>query len=172
MTTTSRSGSPLTCLTEKLGGESQFKQFIETFCERALEDANLAMAFKGMDSEVLSGRMEHLIKMVFGYSYKSSMVDEKIRGGIVLRNYSIFQLGMNAMQLEKLQAQFEASMVDSLVDGNAYRRCKDRFDDLRKMIEVQSHGIHQSNIAFENDAARIMMARSGSSRRVISARTA
>jgi hypothetical protein len=135
-----------------------------TFCETVLQDIELEVAFKGMDAEVLADHMTNLIKMVFGYSCKSSMVSSNIRGQVVLRNYALFELGLSRGQLRKLQLHFEAAMRDSVVEGEVFEHCVDRFTDLCIIFDAEKRGLQQSTDSMSNDPAMIMMARA---RRVV-----
>ncbi|CAJ1970349.1 unnamed protein product [Cylindrotheca closterium] len=159
-----QSQSPLAALTEQIGGESAFNYLIMTFSETVLQDLELQVAFKGMDAEVLADHMTNLIKMVFGYSCKSSMVSSSVRGRVVLRNYALFELGLSRSQLRKLQLHFEAAMVDSMVEGDVFEHCKERFTDLCIIFDAEKRGLQQSPDAMSNDPAMIMMARA---RRVV-----
>ena len=162
------SQSPLTALTKQIGGESALNFLIMTFCERALQDdLDLEVAFKGMGAEVLADHMTNLIKMVFGCPCKSIMANSNIRGQVVLRNYALFELGLSRGQLRKLQLHFEASMSDSMVEGDVFEHCKDRFTDLCIVYDEEKRGLQQSSDVMTNDPARIMMARASSSRRLL-----
>lgn len=59
---TNGSQSPLVALTEEIG-EHQLNVLIMQFSESIVEDADLEVAFKGMDAEALSEHMTNLIKM-------------------------------------------------------------------------------------------------------------
>lgn len=164
--------SPLTALTEQLGGESQLNSFVMTYSASVLKDLDLEVAFKGMNAEELADHMTNLIKMIFGYTCKSSMVNRSIRGQIVLRNYSIFELGLSRLQLRKLQVYFAAALKDSLIDGEVLDCCMDRFADLCKIVESDSRTFRQKNDVMSTDPAMIMMARAASSRTLVAPKAA
>lgn len=142
--------SPLAALTGKIGGESQLNSFVLTFSERVLKDSGLQVAFKEMDAETLSQQMVHLIKTVFGYS-KSSIVESNIGGQIVLRNSALFELGLSRPDLRKFQLYFAAALKDSLVEGEVWNSCNDRFAELCRILEAESRSFHPSNKAISND---------------------
>ncbi|KAL3936505.1 MAG: hypothetical protein SGBAC_008191 [Bacillariaceae sp.] len=150
--------SPLAALTEHLGGESQLNSFVTMFSANALKDLEMQVAFKGMDAEAVADHMINLIKMVFGYTCKSSMINRTIRGQIVLRNYAIFELGLSRGQLSKLHDHFEDALSDSLVGGAVMECCMDRFTDLCAVVEADSRSFRQSDDSMSNDPAMIMMA--------------
>ncbi|KAL3934294.1 MAG: hypothetical protein SGBAC_009959 [Bacillariaceae sp.] len=164
------SESPLAALTEQLGGESQLSSFVMMFSASALRDLELQVAVKGMDAEALADHMINLIKMVFGYACKSSMVNSTIRGQIVLRNYALFELGLSHGQLNKLHLHFEDALSDSLVEGEVMECCMDRFTDLCKIVEADSRSFRQNNHSLSmmsNDPAMIMMAQASSRKLVV-----
>ncbi|KAL3936507.1 MAG: hypothetical protein SGBAC_008193 [Bacillariaceae sp.] len=151
--------SPLAALTEQLGGASEFNYFVMTYSETVLEDLELQVAFKGMDTEEHAGHMNNLINTVFGYACKSSMAHSNIRGQIVLRNFAIFELGLSRPQLRKLQLYFAAVLKDSLVEGEVLGFCNDRFADLCRILEVESGRLRKCKDSMSNDdPALIMMA--------------
>eukprot|EP00526_Cylindrotheca_closterium_P023530 CAMPEP_0113631156 /NCGR_PEP_ID=MMETSP0017_2-20120614/16191_1 /TAXON_ID=2856 /ORGANISM="Cylindrotheca closterium" /LENGTH=170 /DNA_ID=CAMNT_0000541655 /DNA_START=111 /DNA_END=623 /DNA_ORIENTATION=- /assembly_acc=CAM_ASM_000147 len=169
---TNGSQSPLEALTQQIGGESAFNYLIKTFSETILQDLALEVALKGMDIEALAEHMSNLIKMVFAYSCKSSMVNSSIRGQIVLRNYALFELGLSRGHLRKLQLHFEAAMRDSMVEGEVFDSCKQRFTDLCIVFEAEKRGLLQTKpSSMENDPAMIMM-RAASSRRLVAPKAA
>ncbi|KAL3936504.1 MAG: hypothetical protein SGBAC_008190 [Bacillariaceae sp.] len=162
--------TPLTALTEQLGGESQLNSFVMMFSASALRDLELQVAFKGMDAEAVADHMINLIKMVFGYTCRSSMINSTIRGQIVLRNYAIFELGLSRGQLSKLHDHFEDALSDSFSVGGAVMECcMDRFTDLCTIVEVDSKGFRQQcNDDFRsNDPAMIMMMAQASRRHAV-----
>lgn len=93
------------------------------------------------------------------------MVNPNIRGQIVLRNYALFELGLTRAQLDKLLLYFEDAMADSLVQGEVFDHCSDRFMDLCRMFEAESRSFRQTTFDM-NDPAMIMMARAASVRTV------
>ncbi|CAJ1970353.1 unnamed protein product [Cylindrotheca closterium] len=154
------SETPLAALIEQIGGESQFNFLIRTFSESVLQDNELEVAFKGMnDAEALTDHMANLIKRVFGYKCKSSMTNSTIRGQIILRNYALFDLELRRSHLRKLQLHFEAAMRDSMVEGDVFEHCRDRFHDLCKIFDSRSRGLQKSSpsIMSINDPASIMI---------------
>ncbi|CAJ1944749.1 unnamed protein product, partial [Cylindrotheca closterium] len=62
------------------------------------------------------------------------------------------------------QLHFEAAMVDSMVEGDVFEHCKERFTDLCIIFDAEKRGLQQSLDAMSNDPAMIMMARA---RRVV-----
>ncbi|CAJ1970348.1 unnamed protein product [Cylindrotheca closterium] len=166
------SQSPLAALTEEIGS-SAFNYLIKTFSETILQNVDLEVAFKGMEAEVLADHMKNLIKMVFGYKCKSNLVNSNIRGQVVLRNYALFELGLSRVQLRKLQLHFEAAMRDSMVEGEVFEQCKERFTDLCIIFDAEKRGLQQqSSDAMSNDPAMIMMARAASSRCLVAPKAA
>ena len=159
-----QSQSPLAALAEQIGGESAINFLIMTFSETVLQDLELEVAFKGMDAGALADHMNNLIKMAFGYKWKSNMINSNIRGQVVLRNYALFELGLSRGQLRKLQLHFETAMRDSLVEGEVFEQCKERFKDLCIMFDEEKRALQQSSDSMSNDPAMIMMARAATSR--------
>ncbi|CAJ1970352.1 unnamed protein product [Cylindrotheca closterium] len=159
-----KSQSPLIALIEQIGGESQLYNLIMTFSESALQDLDLEVALKGMDAEELADQITNLIKRVFGYKLKSSLVNSTIRNQILMTNYALFELGLSRFQLRKLQLHFAAALRDSMVEGEVFGMCRDRFAEICKMFDEENKGPAQRSTAMSIDPARIMMVRAASSR--------
>lgn len=144
--------SPLKVLIEQVGGESQFSFLTEAYCESIQEDSDLQIVFKGIDSERLVELITNLLNIGFAYTSHDSMVDDDIRSRIVLKNYTLFELGLNALQLKKLQGYFESALLEAWVEGEVFEQCSERFSDLRAIFEEESLNLPQADSPVANIA--------------------
>ena len=115
-----------------------------TFCELVRDDPSLQMVFKGMELEQLVDMMTKLIHMVFAYTCKE-FVDDNVRSRIIMRNYTLFELGMRPTELKKLQDHFESALHDSWVEGDLFDQCVKRFRDLRTILDEEGFNLPYGN---------------------------
>lgn len=143
---TAATESPSKSLIEQIGGESQFDFLIQAYCERIQEDGTCfeASTLKGIDDERLVELMANLIQMCFAYSSTDKLNDEDVRSRIILRNYTLFQVGLDSIELEALQYHFEAALHDAWVEGKVFEQCTGRFNSLRAIFEEESMDIPTS----------------------------
>lgn len=95
--------------------------------------------------------------MGFSYCSKASLKDDDVRSRIILQNYTLFELGMNATEVKKLQDHFETALHDYWVEGQVLEQYQQRFADLRAIFVEES--MHVPSVI-------------GAARMIISARTA
>ena len=128
----------LQTMIEKLGGRSSWKFLIMTMIELIRQDEILKLVFKGKEREDLVDMMTNLIKMTFSYHSKDNMPEDNVRSRIIMRNYSLFELGLNSFQLKKLQAHFESALHNTWVEGDLFDQCVERFAELRRVFEEEA----------------------------------
>lgn len=137
---------PLKTLTDEVGGENQINFIVMGFCELVRNDPNLQIVFKGMELERMVSMMTTLINMVFSYTSKQNiMPDETARSRIIMRNYTLFELGMRPAELKQLQDHFESALHDSWIEGSVFDQCVKRFEVLRVILEEEGLGVPYSN---------------------------
>lgn len=126
-----------TSLIEKLGGESQMSFFLMNFCESINEDTDLKMVFNHMGMNRLSTAMGNLIKTAF----KSNFFDNDVRLSIIMKNYAVFELGINSGHFKKLKAHFEAALCAAWVEQELLEECMQRFAALQSVFEEEGRDI-------------------------------
>ena len=120
-------------------GETDYDFLMLAFCESILEDEYLQFFFRDFDVEVMAALMKRFLNITFQPSSRVEIdiFDEDTRGKIVLKNYTLFEMGLNEQQLEQLQSHFELALRGEWLDEELVDECNERFDDLRKFYEME-----------------------------------
>lgn len=153
------SGSPRDELISQIGGANQYDFLILSFCEKIQDDHKLREVFFGCDQQALVNRMRSLLDEVFSLS-KSRCTDEDLRNEILLKNYSLLEMGVYANHFQSLQKHFEAALHESWIEDELFVQCKGRFEMLRGIIEEDDIDMKGSALAQRVVAVRILAARS------------
>jgi len=151
--------SPKDDLIKEIGGREQYDFLILSFCEKIQEDITLKEIFCHLDIEVLTCRMNILLDVAFALT-ETRCQDEKLRNDVLLKNYSLLELGVDASHFESLQKTFEGALHESWIEAETFDRCKARFEMLRNIIEEDDIGMKESALAHRVAAVRILAAKS------------
>ena len=143
-----------TSVVQQLGGDNQFNFLIMTFCENIQEDSSLNDVFNGMDLETLTNLMCSLVHTAL----ERNSFDEDARNRLVLKNYSLFELGMNSKHFERLQAHLESALRDSWVEDALMEKCIQRFVVLLPIFQEEGLELEKTLIAHRVVATRILAA--------------
>ena len=128
-------------LTEQLGG-SQLDFLLLTFCEIIKEDSELRVLFSHMTFDQLYSTMRNLVMAAF----KTDLFDAKARNGVVIRNYALFELGINSSDFQKIKAHFEHALRMSWVEEQLLKECSRCFGALQSIIEGEGAALrHTAN---------------------------
>ena len=145
---------------ERIGGESQYDFLIMTFCDSILEDAALQGFFQNFEMEAMAALMKRFLGITFQSSARLDVTDEDVRGKIVLRNYALFEMGLSQTHFEQLQSHFEFALHDSWLEEEVMNECKGRFNDLRKVFEMERQELEEAAITQRALASQILAASS------------
>ncbi|CAJ1960428.1 unnamed protein product [Cylindrotheca closterium] len=151
--------SPKDDLIEEIGGKEQYDFLILSFCEKIQEESELEEIFCHLDTEVLASRMNSLVDVAFALT-ESRCQDEKLRNDVLLKNYSLLELGLYASHFEILQQMFEAALHESWIEAEAFDRCKTRFEMLRNIIAEDGVGMEEIALSHRVAEVRILAAKS------------
>ncbi|CAJ1949935.1 unnamed protein product [Cylindrotheca closterium] len=144
-------------------GDSQYDFLIMTFCDSIFEDSDLKFFFQGFDVEVMAALMKRLLNITFQSSSRIDIFDEDTRSKIVLRNYALFEMGLNEKQFEKLESHFEFALRDAWLDAELVDECKQRFSDLRKVFQMEGKEFEHAATANRVVACQMILAAASSS---------
>ena len=142
---------------DQLGGENQFDFLLMTLCENIHQDVSLRPVFQRMDVEFLSDIFRNLVHAAL----ETSLFDENARNRLVLKNYALFELGINTKHFTKLEMHFESALHTCWVEGDLFDKCMLRFRALLPIFEEEGLELERSAIANRVVATRILASSSG-----------
>jgi hypothetical protein len=141
-------------LLDQIGGECQFDFILLTFCESIEEDTELSEVFKGMHVNTMVDLMNGLLDAALEM-YSSRIVEnEDTRNRIVLKNYALFEMGLNKSHLEKMKVHYEAALHDSWVEDKVFSECKQRFEYLEAVFDHEETEFEKTAVANKKAVSR------------------
>ncbi|CAJ1964895.1 unnamed protein product [Cylindrotheca closterium] len=146
-------------LLQQIGGESQFDFIIMTFCESIQEDTTLNEVFKGMHVDTMVDLMNGLLDAALEMYSSRTVENEDNRNRIVLKNYALFEMGLNKGHLEKMKVHYEAALRDSWVEDKVFDECMQRFEYLEAVFDHEGKEFEQTAVADKKAVSRFLNAR-------------
>ncbi|KAL3942944.1 MAG: hypothetical protein SGBAC_002933 [Bacillariaceae sp.] len=143
-----------TGIIEKLGGESQMSFLLMNLSESISDDSDLQMIFDHMNMEELSAAMESLIKTAF----QSNLFSDDARNSLIMKNYAIFELGIQARHFKKLKSHFESALHDSWIEEAVLEECIQCFAALQSVFEEEGKYFERAAMAQRDVENRILTA--------------
>lgn len=141
-----------TGLVEKLGGESQMSFLLMNLSESITDDSDLQMIFDHMGMEELSAEMESLINSAF----LSNLFSDDARNNLIMKNYAIFELGINTRHFKKLKSHFESALHDSWIEEDVIEECIQCFAALQSVFEEEGKDFERAAMAQRDVENRIL----------------
>ncbi|CAJ1956759.1 unnamed protein product [Cylindrotheca closterium] len=141
-------------LIKKLGGESEMGFLLMNFCDSISEDADLQMVFGHMSMSRLSAIMSSLIKSALESNF---VVDGDARLRVIMKNYAVFELGINTKQFKKLKSHFETALQGSWIEESILEECTQRFAALRIIFEEEGKDFERTAMATRVLAAQLVV---------------
>ena len=146
-------------LLDEIGGEAQFDFVIMTFCELIQEDSSLGPLFKGIHVDTLVDLMKNLLDATLDIVSSHSAQNESTRNRIVMKNYAIFELGLNKSHFAKMKVHYESALHDAWVEDEVFSECMHRFEYLESILEEEGKDFEVAVVEAKKVAARILNAR-------------
>lgn len=132
-------------LIERIGGEQQYDFLVLTYAENIHEDKRLQQVFQDYDIDELTSLQKDVLDVAFLHS-KGKLSDDETRNRIVLRNFALFEKGLNEKHFDILQQHFVAALHDCWVEDETFDLCEESFEDLRQIFEENGREINNSLI--------------------------
>ena len=141
-------------LIELLGGKDQIDFLLINFCESIKEDTNLRMLFKHINVDQLTSIMGDLIKAAF----EANLFDVKARNGVVMKNYALFELGIDSNGFKKIKDHFEFALHSCWIEEGLIEDCILRFGALQSIFESEGAELRKTACAQRASASRFQAA--------------
>ena len=141
-------------LIEQLGGKAQLDFLLINFCESIKEDTNLRTLFNHINVGQLSTIMGDLIKAAF----ETNIFDSKARNGVVMKNYALFELGIDSGNFQKIKDHFECALHSCWIEEGLIEDSILRFGALQSIFESEGSELRKNAYAQRAIASRFQAA--------------
>ena len=94
-------------LIEQVGGTNQFDFVILTYCEAVQDDPKLKRFFRNYNLKELMKLQKVLLDAAF-LKTTPEMTDADVRNNVILKNYTLFEAGFNAVHFDRLTSNIGA----------------------------------------------------------------
>lgn len=125
--------SPKTSLIQDIGGDSQLNFIILNFCEFIRDDADL----KVVSEQIPAERLTHVMKTLLFSAFQKKVFDSTARNSVIIKNYALFELGINPGSFLKLTEHFETALRTGWLEEALVQECLLRFSALQSIFEEQ-----------------------------------
>ena len=141
-------------LIQQLGDESQMEFLLVNFCDYIIEDPDLRKHFQHLSMSQMSGILRALIKAAF----ESNLMEERTRNGVVMKNLTLFELGIDTRYFKKLKVHFGSALRNCWIEESLIDSFTQRFGVLESIFEGEGAEPRKSAQANRSLASRFQPA--------------
>lgn len=141
-------------LIEQLGGKSQLDFVLINFCESVKEDSELRVMFNHMNSKQFCSAMSSLVTTAF----ETNVFDDKERNGVVMKHYTLFELGISSNNFQTIKDHFECALRSCWIGEELIESCTQRFGALQSIFEAEGAPLRNTANAHRALASRFQAA--------------
>lgn len=139
-------------LLEKLGGSNQFDFLVLTYCEAVQDDPKLKRFFGNYTLRELMEAQRVLLDAAF-LQITPERTEDYVRNSVVLKNYNLFERGMNEKHFDRLLKHFTGALRDCWVQDDVLDLCTKYFTEVRSIFE--DHGRRVEDLEIEKRAVSV-----------------
>ena len=100
------------------------------------------------------------MKRLVNAAFESDIRSEDARRSIVMKNYALFELGINTRHFKKIKAHFEYALRDCWIEEELLDECSMRFGALQSIFEEEGASLQKTARMQRDLSAKILAATS------------
>ena len=120
-------------LMESIGGETQFKFLVISFCEKIAADKSLKLFYGGLGMSSLVALQKDML--LWAFLDVSPEESNTIRGKLILKHHLMMQKGFSEDHFKMLEKHFTNAMLEVWLDKHVMDLCSKYFKDLRSVFD-------------------------------------